>query len=386
MASAWPNPPPARYGVGGVEPAGPARAETKTGPPPLRDIAGSVTPTQRRSNRTGRIGSRGGALRSTALRVTFLNFVYFLIGFGGGCLRNCAQEEPGSLGTWGMPTLTIRGRIYGILTRRTFLGSMLATGAAGAAQSERPNVLSISVDDMNDWVGCLGGYPGVKTPNIDALARQGALFRDAHCTSPLCNPSRTALLTGKRPSTTGVYNNGQYWRPAHPDIVTLPMFFRENGYYVAGAGKIYHHVAGFNPPAGVRQAGRDRSQPVELLDIYPTLTEMCGLPERDDLEGLSLAPLLRDAKTKRRPAVIDYLPSNHAVVTEKWRYIRYGDGGEELYDRVRDPNEWKNLAPESRHAGLKRELAEWMPKTSAPPVPGRADYDFDFESYTWTRN
>ena len=101
---------------------------------------------------------------------------------------------------------------------------------------------------MNDWVGCLGGYPGVQTPNIDRFARRGVLFRDAHCSSPVCNPSRTALLTGKRPSTTGVYTNGQYWRPAHPDIKTMPMFFRENGYHVAGAGKIFHHTAGFNPP------------------------------------------------------------------------------------------------------------------------------------------
>ena len=124
----------------------------------------------------------------------------------------------------------------------------MAGAAAASGATEQPNVLSISVDDINDWVGCLSGYPGVQTPNIDALARRGVLFRDAHCSSPVCNPSRTALLTGKRPSTTGVYRNDQYWRPAHPDIQTLPMCFRDNGYHVAGAGKIFHHVAAFNPP------------------------------------------------------------------------------------------------------------------------------------------
>jgi len=488
-----------------------------------------------------------------------------------------------------------------MLNRRQFLGAALGAGAALAAD-ERPNVLLLSVDDMNDWVGCLGGYPGVQTPNIDALARRGVLFRDAHCTSPLCNPSRTSLLTGKRPSTTGVYRNHQYWRPAHPDIVTLPVFFRDHGYHVAGAGKIFHHTAGFNPPdqwddfqiqefddpwyrriswypwvkkipnppghpfngmagrnvvpefdwgalpdrpeetygdmaavrygqkflkrshdkpfflalglwhphiplfapqryfdlypregvklpevpgndlddvpplgqqmaavrrnehenilkegrwvdavrsylacisfadamvgyvldaleqstharntiivfwsdhgwhlgekrhwhkgtlwqrathvpmiwagPGVRQTAADRTQPVELLDIYPTLAELCQLPKSDDLEGDSLVPLLRDAKARRRPAVTTYLQDNHAVVTEKWRYIRYGDGEEELYDRINDPNEWKNLASDPQHTQLKRRLVQWMPKTSVAPVPGRDDYDFDFDTYTFKR-
>lgn len=132
------------------------------------------------------------------------------------------------------------------MNRRQFLSALPAMNAFG--QARRPNVVSLSVDDLNDWVGCLGGYPGVKTPNIDKLAKRGVLFSDAHCAAPLCNPSRTAILSGLRPSTTGIYNNEQYLRPNHPDVVTLPMHFRRNGYHVAGAGKIFHHVAGFNPP------------------------------------------------------------------------------------------------------------------------------------------
>ena len=121
------------------------------------------------------------------------------------------------------------------------------TAAAGLAQSRRPNVVSLSVDDLNDWVGCLGGYPGVKTPNIDKLARRGVLFSDAHCVAPLCNPSRTAILSGLRPSTSGIYNNDQYLRTSHPDVVTMPQYFRRNGYHVAGAGKVFHHVASAYP-------------------------------------------------------------------------------------------------------------------------------------------
>ena len=70
---------------------------------------------------------------------------------------------------------------------------------------ERPNVLFIAVDDLNDWIGCLGGHPQVQTPNIDRLAARGTLFTNAHCQAPLCNPSRSSLLTGLRPSTTGIY-------------------------------------------------------------------------------------------------------------------------------------------------------------------------------------
>ena len=87
-----------------------------------------------------------------------------------------------------------------------------------AAADTRPNVLFIAVDDMNDWVGCLGGYSGkVHTPNIDRLSKRGMLFENAHCAAPVCNPSRTAVLTGLRPTTSGVYDNGRWWRPALPE-------------------------------------------------------------------------------------------------------------------------------------------------------------------------
>ncbi len=117
------------------------------------------------------------------------------------------------------------------------------------SSTTRPNVLFLAVDDMKDWVNCLGGYEGtVHTPNIDRLAKKGTLFTNAHCPSPKCAPSRAAIMTGLRPSTTGLYDNGHWWLPNLPDVVTIPRHFRNNGYRVAGAGKIFHHTAGNHPP------------------------------------------------------------------------------------------------------------------------------------------
>ncbi len=75
--------------------------------------------------------------------------------------------------------------------------------------AEKPNVLFISVDDLNDWIGCLGGHPQAKTPNIDRLAASGMLFTNAHCAAPACNPSRTAIMTGISPHKSGLYDNRQ---------------------------------------------------------------------------------------------------------------------------------------------------------------------------------
>ena len=98
----------------------------------------------------------------------------------------------------------------------------------GLLAKERPNVLFIAVDDLNDWVGCLGGHPQVRTPNIDRLARRGVLFSNAHCQAPICNPSRVSLLTGVRPATSGVYELSQphHLSPVLKDAVTLPAHFK----------------------------------------------------------------------------------------------------------------------------------------------------------------
>jgi arylsulfatase A-like enzyme len=449
-----------------------------------------------------------------------------------------------------------------------------AKPADAPAVRQRPNILFIAIDDLNDWVGPLRGHPQVQTPHMDRLARRGTVFTNAHCQAPLCNPSRASLLTGLRPSTTGVYalepwfRTGTRWK----DWVTLPQHFAANGYRTLTTGKIFHdayppapdrtdgkefsvwgyhgsfgprpaapfvkdtghplvdwgvfperdedqddwkvaewaigqlrrrHTQPFFLSVGLRhphvpcyagqkwfdlypeqtlrmpplkpddrsdtprfswylhwslpeprlswlekrgqakplvraylasisfvdsQVGRildaldqsgqakntvvvlwsdhgwhlgekgitgkntlwDRStrvpliiagpgvaagartgRPAELLDLYPTLSELCGLPARRGLEGHSLVPQLKDARAPRPwPAITTQGPGNHSVRTERWRYIRYADGSEELYDMRADPNEWTNLADQPRHAARKRALARWLPKSDAPPLPG----------------
>ncbi len=454
-----------------------------------------------------------------------------------------------------------------------FLGAL--AGAAAADPPRQPNVLFIAIDDLNDWVGCLGGHPQVQTPNIDRLARRGTLLTNAHCQAPLCNPSRTSILTGLRPSTTGVYALQPGFRsvPALKDVVTLPQYFEAHGYHTFAAGKVFHDgsvpprdrakeldawgnlgavalpptkfvhtpdpiramdwgvfperdedqadwkiadsaiahlqalppgrpfflAAGFRLPhvpcfatqkwfdlypddtlvlppvkdddrddvpefawylhwkvpeprlSWLRKAGQWRplvrsylactsfmdsqvgrlldaldaaghrddtvvvlwsdhgwhlgekgitgknslwersthvplilagpgvarggkcARPAELLDLYPTLVELCGLPAKDWLEGHGLVPQLKDAAAPRPwPAVTTHNQGNHTVRSERWRYIRYADGSEELYDHRSDPNEWRNLAKDPRYADVIREHARWLPKVNAPPVPGSA--------------
>ncbi|MFB3829043.1 MAG: sulfatase [Bryobacteraceae bacterium] len=118
------------------------------------------------------------------------------------------------------------------ITRRDALLGM------ALARRSRPNVLLIAADDLNVRLGCYG-FP-VKTPHLDALAGRGVRFERAYCQYPLCNPSRTSLLTGKRPPATGITGNTRWFRLNMPEVVTLPQYFRLNGYVTAAAGKIFH--------------------------------------------------------------------------------------------------------------------------------------------------
>ncbi len=112
-----------------------------------------------------------------------------------------------------------------------------------------PNVLLISIDDLNDWIGALGGHPQAQTPHMDRLAERGTLFTNAHCQSPLCNPSRTSFMTGLRPSTIGIYGLAPWFRKVEKwkNHVTLPQYFRQHGYRTYTAGKVYH--GGYPPKA-----------------------------------------------------------------------------------------------------------------------------------------
>jgi arylsulfatase A-like enzyme len=137
---------------------------------------------------------------------------------------------------------------------------------------------------------------------------------------------------------------------------------------------------------GVTSTATRCDRPVSLVDLYPTLVELCGLEPRPGLDGLSLVPLLKNPQARRdRPAVITYRRGNHAVRSQRWRYIRYADGSEELYDHQEDPNEWTNLADRPELGGVKELLARWLPEAEAPEAPSKGAYEFDIEKYEWTK-
>lgn len=137
------------------------------------------------------------------------------------------------------------------MNRRDFLKFASTTAAALALpgsveattskSTSKPNVLFVSIDDLNDWIEPLGGHPQARTPNLKRFAQQAVNFTHAYCPSPSCCPSRTAIMTGQAPYTSGVYSNYQDWREVITDYTSLGNCFRQNGYYSAGAGKIYHY-------------------------------------------------------------------------------------------------------------------------------------------------
>ncbi len=444
--------------------------------------------------------------------------------------------------------------------------------------SPPPNILFISIDDLNDWVEPLGGHPQAKTPAFSRFSQEAVNFTKNYCASPGCNPSRSAMMTGIHTYTAGMYSNYQDWRKAFTDYKTIGEYFRENGYYSAGAGKIFHydqtapecwddyypamdkpmpdyfypkpdttvnmpifknmyrdfdwaaidipdeetgdyksvkwisdqlqkdhekpfflacgiyrpHVPWYVPKkyfdmfplesvqlpklkandtddlseramAITRRGGNYHKHIVEagqwqkavqgylasttyadamlgkllddlekspyadntivvvwsdhgwqlgeknhwrkfalwdnlartvlmikvpegikglpegslpgarvervtsLMDIYPTLVELAGLPSRPELDGRSLLPLLTNPKTEwPYPAITTYDITEFSIRTEDWRYIRYLDGSEELYDHRSDPEEWENLANNPAYQEKLTEMRSYIPANPAP--------------------
>ena len=179
---------------------------------------------------------------------------------------------------------------------------LLSCGQKEKDESKKSyNVLFISIDDLNDWVGCMNGHPNAKTPNIDRLADQGVLFTNAHCQAPLCGPSSASVMTGLKPSTSGIYgqidgNDIGKDNPITEDLTLLPVYFSKNGYYAMGIGKIFHHhapdgvfdesggrVPGFGPKPEERFVwpgldGKDFNN-----DYGGTSTDWGAYPEADSL-------------------------------------------------------------------------------------------------------
>jgi arylsulfatase A-like enzyme len=131
-------------------------------------------------------------------------------------------------------------------------------------------------------------------------------------------------------------------------------------------------------------AGERCDRPVELLDLYPTVNELSGLPDKKGLEGHSLVKLLKNPKAEWPwPAITTHCQNNHTVRSAHWRYIRYADGSEELYDERSDPNEWKNLANDPRYSKVILEHKRWLPKVNLPPIPGSSLHLLSFENGVW---
>ena len=445
----------------------------------------------------------------------------------------------------------------------------LSMAYASDLYAEKPNVLLISIDDLNDWVGCLDGHPQAKTPNIDRLADNGTLFTNGHCQSPVCNPSRASMMTGRYPHSTGVYflSPDLKQAPALAGIKTMPEVFAANGYKTMATGKIFHtgdkrffqeyqpsggfgptpekkisqphghplwdwgaypedddqmpdmkaakwaegklkqkheqpfflavgfyrpHVPMYAPQKwfdihprdnielplvkvddredlsqyaidltnlkhvspthdwitaagqwehavqsylacvsfadhcvgmvldalqssqyadntiivlysdhgfhlgekqrwakrtlwedGTRvpiimagpgvQATQRSAQPVELLDIFPTLLEMAGLPEDSDQEGQSLVPLMQNPDQNwDHPAITSFGLGNVAIRSLRYRFIEYHDGSRELYDLQNDPHEWTNLALRPEYQDIIEQHAAFLPEDPHEVLPGNS--------------
>ena len=131
-----------------------------------------------------------------------------------------------------------------------------------------------------------------------------------------------------------------------------------------------NHVPFIVVAPGVTGKGVRCSRPVDLSVVYPTLLELCGLPEVE-CDGVSAVPLLRDPRSEwKRPALMTYGRGNHAVRSERWRYVHYADGSEELYDHDSDPHEWSNLARRVEYERVKASHRRWLPSKEAKEVAG----------------
>ncbi len=166
--------------------------------------------------------------------------------------------------------------------------SFFLTRETHAEQPDKPNVLLICIDDLNDWVGFLEGHPEAVTPNMDALAKRGRNFANAHCAVPVCSASRASVMSGVAATTHGSYELGPRYEelPALTDVPTIQRYFKDNGYYTLSGGKVLHH--GFNgrlASAIDRSLGRKRSprpeKPMNRPSDWSGAWDWGAYPERD---------------------------------------------------------------------------------------------------------
>ena len=228
---------------------------------------------------------------------------------------------------------------------RLFVAFVVAWGACFsvsdtfAGDRPKPNVVLIAIDDLNDWVGCLGGHPQAKTPNIDALARRGVLFTNAHCQSPVCNPSRASMMTSLYPETTGIYFLSPSFEasPIAMKSTPMPQRFEAEGYYLTAAGKLFHHKE--NPkylPNYAGSFGGFGPYPKQKLSPYPghPLWDWGVYPDHDrDMPDYKIASWAGEqlAKDYDKPLFLGvgfYRPHVPQYTPKKWLDLHPIDGVE----------------------------------------------------------
>ncbi len=146
------------------------------------------------------------------------------------------MDRPGGK-KWKLPYAAM---LIGLATACLCLSLGFGPAAVDRTTGKTGNVLFIMADDLSTTLGCYGAA-GVVTPHLDRLAARGLKFERAYCQASLCNPSRTSILTGRRPSSLRIWDNDPHFRGIYPRIVTLPQYFRANGYHTAAIGKLFHN-------------------------------------------------------------------------------------------------------------------------------------------------
>ncbi len=153
-------------------------------------------------------------------------------------LRTRSLQRPALLVSW----VVFLGSLFAVQPSMGQRPDAVVCPRPNTVVCPRPNILFIAIDDLNDWIGCMGGHPQARTPHLDALADRGILFTNAHCVAPACNPSRAALFSGRMPFTTGVWSNAseQKLDRIYPQAKLLPQALRDSGYTAWGTGKLLH--------------------------------------------------------------------------------------------------------------------------------------------------